>query len=159
MSTNTAPNLNVNTFIKNNPDISASVNTESTDLQLNRSSLRVKNYFAKRKLEQKTILAAVVGKLNDMRPYASLQILGKNIIGLMDKGASISCVGGGFAAELKNNKENVKSFATTVRTADGQQQNVVAKIITNITFKGESKPIVLYVVPTLLQNLYLGIDF
>lgn len=40
-----------------------------------------------------------------MRPYASVQFLGKSIIGRMDTGALVSS--GFFSAELKNNKENV----------------------------------------------------
>ncbi|KAH8336043.1 hypothetical protein KR059_005834, partial [Drosophila kikkawai] len=80
-------------------------------------------------------------------------------VGLMDTGASISCIGGRVAAEIVKTPNEYKPIHANVSTADGQKQPIVGRIKTSISFRGESKPFRLYIVPSLSQDLYLGMDF
>lgn len=46
-----------------------------------------------------------------------------------------------------------------MKTADGKAQAVVGKFNANITWRGKTVEMVWYLVPSLQQKLYLGIDF
>lgn len=95
-------------------------------------------------MEKQALLSSIVNNTQDRRPYAEVSVLGKQVLGLMDTGASVSCVGGTLAADL---------------VKDHSKQPIVGRITICISFRGESKPFRLWIVPTLSENLYLGIDF
>ena len=108
---------------------------------------------------RKAVLSSVVDNCNDLRPYAEVTIFGRSISGLMDTGASISCIGGNFAQELAQTHSDFKPMHAFVRTADGKGQNILGRISTSVCFRGETKRLCIYLVPSLAQELYLGIDF
>lgn len=53
----------------------------------------------------------------------------------------------------------IKKINSKVRTADGSRRNIVCVISLNIFYKNETKPIEFYIIPTLVQNVYLGVNF
>lgn len=83
----------------------------------------------------------------DQRPHISLNINGVEITGLLDSGATISCFGKNAfdnvnKCELKWKDQSIKGFADV-----------------RINYKGQAKLIRFYLIPSLANTLYLGIDF
>ncbi|KAH8310117.1 hypothetical protein KR067_012856, partial [Drosophila pandora] len=65
---------------------------------------------------------------DDTRPYAIVRVLDREVKGLMDTGAAMSCIGGRFAKEILGNGTPVRRVFTNVSTADGSKQNIVGRI-------------------------------
>jgi len=76
----------------------------------------------------------------------------------LDSGASISCVGGRLTEEIKasGNYKKIKGHATT---ADGRSQQILGHLKVEVEYIDKKSAVKLYVVPSLKQDLYLGIDF
>lgn len=85
-------------------------------------------------------------------------ILDDKRLGLLDSGAQISCIGGSLATDLCN-KNNYRQHKTYISTADGNQQVVFANLKTNVSFKDKTETIDFYIVPSLAQDIILGVDF
>jgi len=81
------------------------------------------------------------------------------VYGLLDSGASISCFGGDLASELVKNNNAYKSLNVSATTGDGSPQRIVGKMKVNIEYGNIQKILNIYIVPSLKQDLYLGIDF
>lgn len=96
----------------------------------------------------------------DSRPFATVSINGSHLVGLLDSGATISCFG-------RNGKERVEQLGlqlksvsqSDVLTADGTPQRVLGWVEVEVKYGGKNKVIRLYIIPSLSQDLYLGIDF
>lgn len=58
-----------------------------------------------------------------------------------------------------DSEREFRKIKSVVRTVDGKSQDVLGFVETDITFRGEIRPLSLYIVPNLSLNLYLGIDF
>lgn len=97
--------------------------------------------------------------MEDPRPFVSVEIFGKQWLGLLDSGASISCMGAGSLEFLTDQNIPFKKLSSSLATADGQKQNIVGLITTKIRYKGIDKEIDLFIVPSLTQQIYLGVDF
>lgn len=131
----------------------AEIFNESTPTMKQKRSLeRIRNFWQNVNRSRRGLLSTVYEKQTDFRPYADVQLFGKKISGLLDTGASISCLGSQAAKEFLESDENFKRIKSAVRTADGNAQEVVGFKKTQIIFRGVSKDIVLYIVPTLAQD-------
>lgn len=150
-------NLNVPDF-QNIPAIQKQT-LSLTNRKIVRSRLRIKKHFQKWRQERSKLLAAIVDNPLDIRPYAELTILGNRYTGLLDTGASISCIGGTLASKFIKDNEEFKPLSCSVRTADGKSQQIIGRLTTTVCFKQHEKEISFYIVPSLSQPLYLGIDF
>lgn len=95
----------------------------------------------------------------DPRPHAIVEIGDTKLRGLLDSGASISCLGKDALEFIKKNSLKMKSIVSEVKTADGASQSIIGFTDVSVTYAGESKLLRLYLVPSLSQSLYLGIDF
>ncbi|XP_065368079.1 uncharacterized protein LOC135960632 [Calliphora vicina] len=124
-----------------------------------RSTIRLNNYYRKRKICSKLLLYAILSDPKDNRFYAKVSFIDYVEYGLLDTGASISCIGSELAKEDFSKFPNFTSCRNFVKTADGAQQRVIGWLNVNITFKEMSCPINLFVIPTISQRLILGIDF
>lgn len=82
-------------------------------------------------------------------------------MGLLDSGATSTVVGGpGLATLLKLGlKSKPLRDDTYVRVADSNVHTVQEEMELPIVLNGEQKNILAYVVPSLTQSLYLGMDF
>ncbi|XP_044571939.1 uncharacterized protein LOC123257320 [Drosophila ananassae] len=98
-------------------------------------------------------------KTSDKRPFAEVRLLGEEVLGLLDTCAAVSCIGRSFARKIIRSGADFKRKGTIVSTADGQRQQVVGHLTTEVEFKDQCKTHMFYLVPTLSQDLYLGIDF
>jgi len=102
-----------------------------------RSSLRIREYYRKIKKENQALISAIVGR--DVRPYANVTLLGRAMKGLMDTGASISCIGGNLAREIFDKNIKFKQMSSNVRTADGKSQTISGKLCLEVTYRGLTK--------------------
>lgn len=119
----------------------------------------MRNFWKKVKAVKKLFAVSVINRPGDVRPYAEVQLLNKNMIGLLDTGASVSCLGSQAARNILVSNEKVRRFNTSVNTADGKPQDVKGVLTTDIAFRGKVVPISLFIVPSLSQDLILGMDF
>lgn len=96
---------------------------------------------------------------NDARPHATVSLHGVHLLGLLDSGASISCLGQNSLHRVEQLGLKMKKIYQTVHTADGSAQTVLGFVDVCLEFKGKSRTVRLYIIPSLKQELYLGIDF
>ncbi|KAL7724789.1 hypothetical protein ACLKA6_000425 [Drosophila palustris] len=82
----------------------------------NRKKIRWQTYKAKQKELKKALLSSVVSNSSDWRPYAEVSLLNKTLSGLMDTGASISCIG--EYMEIKASVERNKSQLPDIKVLD-----------------------------------------
>lgn len=127
-----------------------------------RSTLRLRLYYKKRRqqiLAQQKNAESIIKLPKDPRPYASITIRGKELVGLLDSGASVSCFGSGAHELLSNLDVSFIPNKSTVKTADGSSQEIIGTCDLLVKFNGLTKNIKFYVIPSLTQQLYLGVDF
>lgn len=124
-----------------------------------RSTLRLRSFYRLRRLCKKILVSTIVSGKNDMRYYAKVSFLDYNEYGLLDTGTSISCIGSELASRDFSKYPNFFKCKTFVNTADGNTQNVVGWLDVMLSFKDKSKPLKLFIIPSISQNLILGIDF
>lgn len=86
-------------------------------------------------------------------------LLNRTVYGLLDSGAAINCLGGKLAGEIIEEAIPFKNLACNVNTADGTTQKIVGSMSLEIEYGGEKRNIEIFIVPSLQQDLYLGIDF
>lgn len=108
---------------------------------------------------QKYIESSIINEFADDRAYAKVEINGHRILGLIDSGANITCLGKGALDFLDSAKLKLTSLTVGVQTADGSKKSMKGYCKIQIKFKEELKDIVLFVCPDLEQKLYLGVDF
>ena len=111
----------------------------------------------KRKIKSSRLCSVKSGR--DDRPYATITISGKKLTGLLDSGASVSCLGSGALDLIEKGNLPTKAINENILTADGTRQRIDCVVKTDVTYNGMTKQIKFYVVPSLTQPLYLGIDF
>lgn len=64
----------------------------------------------------------------DRRPYANVLVNGVLARGLLDSGASISCIGANAIEQARKFGLRVKKIASAVQTADGASQKIIGYI-------------------------------
>lgn len=65
-----------------------------------------------------------------------MEIDGKPIEGLLDSGASITCLGKGGTDFIKLIGAKIKNIQSEVKTANGSASAIVGKFISSVKFKG-----------------------
>lgn len=89
----------------------------------------------------------------DDRPYGTIVIWGIEVRGLLDSGASISCLGKDAFETIQTLGIKPKSFKSTVQTAAGRDYPIVGYADAFICFAGQTKLIRLFLIPSLSQQL------
>ena len=128
-------------------------------IRMSRSTTRIKFFWKDIKFSKKFMLSSIVNVDNDIRSYAEVQIFGQTHIGLLDSGATASCIGGDLAKQVIADNIPYSKIKSNVYTASGAKQSVLGNISCLVTFKGVNKLLDLLLVPSLTQNLYFGINF
>lgn len=136
-------------------------NTRRKIFKRSRSTDRARKFWTAVKQKQKHLneICSIFQQPNDIRPYATVKILGKSYLGLLDSGATISCIGADFANELLAVNKHIKNIDYSIRTADGTKCNIAGVIKLDVTYKSDTKNVEFYIIPSLIQNLYLGVNF
>lgn len=124
-----------------------------------RSTLRYRKYFHLKKMARKLLISAIISNPTDKRLYAQVSFLEFCEYGLLDTGANISCIGAELANHPFHRYANFVKCKSMVRTADGKSQEVKGWIEVDISFKGQTKSIKLFIIPNISCRLILGIDF
>lgn len=119
----------------------------------------MKKYYKLKKISTKLLVSAIVTNPSDRRFYAKVSFLDFNEYGLLDTGASISCIGSDLANQPFNKYENFVKSKSFVRTADGTAQLVVGWLEVAIRYKEQTRNIKLFIIPSISSRLILGIDF
>lgn len=120
--------------------------------------LKCRNRFKKRK-EIRKIIESTILSGPDCRPFAKVTVCSETLVGLLDSGANISVLGKNSLSFLQKLEISYKSLKSSVSTADGSRQNVIGFCILPIKFKDVTRNIDFYIVPSLSQEAYFGINF
>ncbi|KAL4702123.1 hypothetical protein ACJJTC_010654 [Scirpophaga incertulas] len=97
---------------------------------------------------------------SDVRPYLNVKLLDLTICGLLDSGAAVSIIGNGAHARLRNAGYHMEtSNSNKVNVADGSECDTLGFMTLPITFNNVTKIIKFYVIPSIVSNIILGVDF
>lgn len=124
-----------------------------------RSTVRMRNFYKRIRKDHELCISSIINSDIDGRLYAEVRFLDRVELGLLDTGANISCLGQDLAKIDFSGKAGYRKIKSTVKTADGQAQNVTGLIEADLSYKNKTRKISLYIVPTLQQKLILGLDF
>lgn len=120
------------------------------------------NFWKAAHLTRKIAKSATINEISvetDGRPYAHVTIQNNEMRGLLDSGASISGFGKGAIQTIKELKLVPKKFKNVIHTANGAAQTITGYVDVNVHYAGKIKLIRLFIMPSLSQKLYLGVDF
>ena len=124
-----------------------------------RSTKRIRNFWKSIRHTKRLLVSAIVNRQTDGRFYADVSFLSFNEQGLLDTGANISCVGSTLATEDWTRFPQFRRITSHVKTADGRSHSVIGYLAVEIKYKNTSRPIKLFVIPSIDKRLILGVDF
>lgn len=124
-----------------------------------RSTIRLRNYYKKRKILSKISISSITLLANDLRYYAKVNFLNFEQHGLLDTGANVSCIGADLAQTDFSQFPGFNACKSVVKTADGASQKVLGWLDTNVNFKNKCHVMRLFIIPSIAHKLILGIDF
>lgn len=101
----------------------------------------------------------IVYQPQDNRPYASVEVFGKPMIGLLDSGASVSILGRGCYDLAKQLDLSLFQINSSIATADGSVHNVLHCAYIPYTFEGKTEIVLTVLSEAVANPLVLGIDF
>lgn len=87
-----------------------------TAAQTPKKILNCRMRYQKRKRFRKIIESSALCNTFDERPFANIKILGENVRGLLDSGASVSVLG-----------KNSLKFKTFISIADGSKNSILGR--------------------------------
>lgn len=121
--------------------------------------MKCRRRYRKRKTIRK-LLESTILHGSDNRPFAKIQIFNDHILGLLDSGANVSVLGKNCMSFVERNHISYKLMnSSSLLTASGSKQKVVGHCIIPVLFKNVTINIEFYLVPSLKQEAYLGINF
>lgn len=94
----------------------------------------------------------------DGRPFAKVNVMGVEILGLLDSGAQRSVLGTGAEKLIRTLKLKIYSTPASVRTAEGKDVPVKGLVHLPITFHNQTRIIPTLVAPELRRRLILGFE-
>lgn len=96
---------------------------------------------------------------SDDRAYLKVKIGKDFIIGLVDSGANITCLGKDALKFLEANSLTYTPIKGSLKTADGEQKPLLGYLKTTISYRKQCANFTIFIAPDLSQSLYLGTDF
>lgn len=121
--------------------------------------LKLRQNVKEKKQIQKHISSSIINEFADDRAYAKVEINGEHILGLIDTGANITCLGRGALEFVEKSNLKLKPLNSHLQTADGTKRTIQGYCKAQIKFQNEMNEISLFVAPDLDQALYLGTNF
>ncbi|XP_039448864.2 uncharacterized protein LOC120427973 [Culex pipiens pallens] len=103
------------------------------------------------------IASMLITLSNDSRPFVKVDMMGISVIGLLDSGAQRTVIGG--RKLMKDLQLKLKPTTTTLKTAAGQDLEVLGSTDIPITFNGVTRILPVLVAPKLARRCILGYDF
>lgn len=113
-----------------------------------RSTQRLRRFYKNRKLCSKLLISAIVANPKDGRYYAKVSFLNFEELGLIDTGASISCIGSDLAKSNFHKFPNFSNCKSLVKTADGATQKVIGWLSVDLKFRDKVFPFNLFLIPS-----------
>lgn len=95
----------------------------------------------------------------DGRPFAQFSINNVTFSGLLDSGASISCLGSDAHLLFTNHGHQIKPYSSNVTTADNNVQSVSGLLSLPVVCCNITRIIDFLIVPSISQKFILGVDF
>lgn len=114
--------------------------------------------YKKRKHFRKILESTIIHGADD-RPFVKVRVLEEYLTGLLDSGANVSVLGKNCLTFLKKLNISYTNINTSIRTANGDKQAVIGFCILPIHFKNVTRNLQLYLVPSLSQEAYFGVNF
>lgn len=121
--------------------------------------VKLRQSSKEKKVFRKLISSSIVNEFADDRAYAKVEINGQSILGLVDTGANITCLGRDAFEFLTTSGLKMIPLNSDVQTADGTKRTIQGYCKAEIKFQNETKELSLFVAPDLDQKLYLGTNF
>lgn len=120
--------------------------------------LKCRERFRKRKQYYKLLESTILHDSDD-RPFVKVEIFNDSIVGLLDSGANVSVLGVNCLEFLERNNISYSPIKSSLSVANGSRQNILGFCKIPIHFKGVTKEILFYLVPSLNQQAYFGTNF
>ena len=120
---------------------------------------KCRSRFLKRRTYRQLLNASILSNNGDERTYASKNILDHRLFGLLDSGSSVSVLGRGSLSFVESNNLKLRPFKSKIATAIGSKAAVVGICTLPVTYKEVVRDIDFYIVPSMSQEVYLGLDF
>lgn len=121
--------------------------------------VKTRERYKSRKLEKFRIDEARLYEGTDTRIYAQVEINSNKIDGLLDSGATVCCIGLNCLDLVEELQLAIYPYSSLISTADGRLNQIIGRVKASITFNHVVKEFMFYLVPSLKQRLYLGVDF
>ncbi|XP_046803807.1 uncharacterized protein LOC124419231 [Lucilia cuprina] len=147
-TTSQTPNSN---RLSDQSRISENVNVKLEKWKIS-TRFKKRKYF--RKLSESTVISG-----SDDRPFAKVKVKDDTLVGLLDSGANVYALGKDCLTFLEKNRIHYTPIKSSVRTASGNKQEVIGFCVLPIGFKGVTKNVTFYIVPSLSQQAYFGVNF
>ncbi|KAL1377944.1 hypothetical protein pipiens_015913 [Culex pipiens pipiens] len=96
---------------------------------------------------------------HDNRPHATINILGKEITGLLDSGANCSLLGGAWVDIVDELQLKRGTLKGGIQTADGTKHEIEEFANLPIAYNGRHETIPVLLIPSLPNSLILGMNF
>lgn len=99
------------------------ITTTNLKKNVKRSTKRLRKFWSNVVKNRKSICSAIISDKNtfDIRPFATVNLFGEDVVGMIDTGATISCFASGYARKfLEENKHPWEKFTVFLKTADGK---------------------------------------
>lgn len=113
--------------------------------------IKARHGYSRRKKERREIASACLNVDYDIRPYMDIQLNGIEIKGLMDSGASVSCLGKNCMENLHKMNANILDYKSSIKTADGRNHLIIGKTRLTVQCGSKTKEMLFYLVPNLQQ--------
>lgn len=120
--------------------------------------LKCRARYRKRKHFRKILESTLIHGSDD-RPFAKVKVLNESLIGLLDSGANVSVLGKFCLDFLQKLNIPFKTLKSSIKTASNTKQDVIGFCTLPILFKGVTRNIDFYLVPSLAQEAYFGKNF
>lgn len=120
--------------------------------------MRMRAYWKRLKTFRRYLIASIISRDNDTRPYIPITIGGSLYFALLDSGANKSIIGGDLCHKIQG-LPGFRKCHGSVRTADGQRQYISG--VTEVEFKFQDCDcrFEFLVIESIKQDLICGIDF
>lgn len=103
--------------------------------------------------------SSVVNEEGDDRPYLKVKLGDTELIGLVDSGCNIVCLGKGSLKLLESLHISYTPLESSLKTAGGSCKTVIGFIRQEIIYNKRSQEFTIFICPELQQKLYLGANF
>lgn len=109
--------------------------------------------------ELQHINSIIIKTGSDNRPHATINILGKEITGLLDSGANCSLLGGAWVDIVDDLQLKRGAITGSIQTADGTKHASEEFVNLPIAYNGRHETIPVLLIPSLPNSLILGMNF